>query len=38
MLSAAAGTQNIGAALFLRGINSLYATNQPLIVVDGIIF
>ena len=32
------GTQNIGAALFLRGINSLYATNQPLIVVDGIIF
>jgi TonB-linked SusC/RagA family outer membrane protein len=32
------GTQNIGAALFLRGINSLYATNQPLIVVDGVIF
>ncbi len=32
------GTQNVGAALFLRGINSLYATNQPLIVVDGIIF
>ncbi|GAB2805544.1 SusC/RagA family TonB-linked outer membrane protein [Ferruginibacter profundus] len=32
------GTQNIGAALFLRGINSLYATNQPLIVVDGIVF
>lgn len=32
------GTQNIGAALFLRGINSLYATNQPLIIVDGIIF
>lgn len=32
------GTQNIGAAMFLRGINSLYATNQPLIVVDGIIF
>ncbi len=32
------GTQNIGAALFLRGINSLYATNQPLIIVDGVIF
>jgi TonB-linked SusC/RagA family outer membrane protein len=32
------GTANIGAAMFLRGINSLYATNQPLIVVDGVIF
>jgi TonB-linked SusC/RagA family outer membrane protein len=32
------GTANIGAALFLRGINSLYATNQPLIIVDGVIF
>lgn len=32
------GTQNIGAALFLRGINSLYATNQPLIIVDDVIF
>jgi TonB-linked SusC/RagA family outer membrane protein len=32
------GTTNIGAALFLRGINSLYATNQPLIIVDGVIF
>ncbi|WP_462250817.1 SusC/RagA family TonB-linked outer membrane protein [Ferruginibacter sp.] len=32
------GTQNIGAALFLRGINSLYGANQPLIIVDGIIF
>ena len=32
------GTPNIGATLFLRGINSLYATNQPLIIVDGIIF
>lgn len=32
------GTQNLGAALFLRGINSLYATNQPLIVIDGVIF
>ena len=32
------GTPNIGATMFLRGINSLYATNQPLIVVDGVIF
>jgi TonB-linked SusC/RagA family outer membrane protein len=32
------GTNNIGAAMFLRGINSLYATNQPLIIVDGVIF
>jgi TonB-linked SusC/RagA family outer membrane protein len=32
------GTQNVGAALLLRGINSLYATNQPLIIVDGVIF
>lgn len=32
------GTSNIGATLFLRGISSLYATNQPLIIVDGIIF
>jgi len=32
------GTPGIGATMFLRGINSLYATNQPLIVVDGIIF
>lgn len=32
------GTPGIGATMFLRGINSLYATNQPLIIVDGIIF
>jgi TonB-linked SusC/RagA family outer membrane protein len=32
------GTPNIGGSLFLRGITSLYATNQPLIVVDGVIF
>ena len=32
------GTPNIGATMFLRGINSLYATNQPLIIVDGVIF
>ncbi|MFN8253882.1 MAG: SusC/RagA family TonB-linked outer membrane protein [Ferruginibacter sp.] len=32
------GTQNIGAALFLRGINSLYASNAPLVIVDGVVF
>lgn len=32
------GTPGIGANLFLRGYSSLYATNQPLIVVDGVIF
>ena len=32
------GTPGIGATMFLRGINSLYATNQPLIIVDGVIF
>lgn len=32
------GTPGVGANLFLRGINSLYASNQPLIVVDGMIF
>ncbi|HEX2628670.1 MAG TPA: TonB-dependent receptor plug domain-containing protein, partial [Chitinophagaceae bacterium] len=32
------GTANIGASLWLRGISSLYATNQPLIVVDGVLY
>jgi TonB-linked SusC/RagA family outer membrane protein len=32
------GTANIGANLSIRGINSLYATNQPLIIVDGVFF
>jgi TonB-linked SusC/RagA family outer membrane protein len=32
------GTPSIGANLFLRGFNSLYATNQPLLVVDGVIY
>jgi TonB-linked SusC/RagA family outer membrane protein len=32
------GTPNIGASLWLRGITSLYATNQPLIVVDGVLY
>jgi TonB-linked SusC/RagA family outer membrane protein len=32
------GTPNIDANLLIRGFNSLYATNQPLIVVDGMIY
>ncbi|AYD48288.1 SusC/RagA family TonB-linked outer membrane protein [Arachidicoccus soli] len=32
------GTPGIGANVTLRGANSLYATNQPLIVVDGVIY
>lgn len=32
------GTPNIGANLFLRGFNSLYGTNAPLLVVDGMIY
>ncbi|WP_281225992.1 SusC/RagA family TonB-linked outer membrane protein [Flavobacterium aquiphilum] len=32
------GTPNSGAYLTLRGFNSLYATNRPLIVVDGMIY
>ena len=32
------GTPDIGANLFLRGISSLYASNQPLVVIDGVIF
>ncbi len=32
------GTPNAGANLFLRGVSSLYTSNQPLIVVDGVIY
>jgi len=32
------GTPDIGADMFLRGYNSLYAATQPLIVVDGVIY
>ncbi|MGC4232902.1 MAG: SusC/RagA family TonB-linked outer membrane protein [Niabella sp.] len=32
------GMQGVGANLFLNGINSLYATNKPLIIVDGMPF
>ncbi|RZK60268.1 MAG: SusC/RagA family TonB-linked outer membrane protein [Pedobacter sp.] len=33
-----AGTQGIGADVFIRGFSSLYATNQPLYVVDGMVY
>lgn len=32
------GTSNSDATLWLRGFNSLYATNKPLVVVDGVIY
>ena len=32
------GTPNIGANLFLRGVSSLYTSNQPLVIIDGVIF
>lgn len=32
------GTPNIGANLFLRGYNSLYGSNAPLVLVDGMIY
>jgi TonB-linked SusC/RagA family outer membrane protein len=32
------GTPNIGSSLFMRGMSSLYATNKPLFVVDGMIY
>ena len=32
------GTPNSGTYLTLRGFNSLYATNKPLIIVDGMIY
>jgi TonB-linked SusC/RagA family outer membrane protein len=32
------GTPGIGTFMSLRGVNSLYATHQPLVVVDGMIY
>ncbi|WP_295117825.1 SusC/RagA family TonB-linked outer membrane protein [uncultured Chitinophaga sp.] len=32
------GVQGAGANLFLRGFNSLYATNKPLIVIDNMLY
>lgn len=32
------GTPGMGADLFMRGYTSLYATNRPLVIVDGMIY
>lgn len=32
------GAPGAGANLFLRGVNSLYGTNKPLVIVDGMIY
>ncbi len=32
------GTPGVGANLFLRGYNSLFGTNKPLIIVDGMLY
>lgn len=32
------GIKGAGSDLFLRGFSSLYATNQPLVIVDGMIY
>lgn len=32
------GTPGIGANIFLRGYSSLYGTNKPLLIVDGMIY
>lgn len=32
------GAPGVGANLFLRGINSLYASNKPLIIIDNMLF
>jgi TonB-linked SusC/RagA family outer membrane protein len=32
------GTPGVGANLFLRGFNSLYGTNKPLVVIDGLLY
>lgn len=32
------GTANAGANTYIRGLNSLYATTQPLVVVDNVIY
>ena len=32
------GSPGVGANLFLRGYNSLYATNKPLFIVDGMLY
>lgn len=37
-VSRRSGTPGIGANMFLRGLSSLNASNQPLVVVDGMLF
>ncbi|MCM4157234.1 SusC/RagA family TonB-linked outer membrane protein [Gramella sp. AN32] len=32
------GAPNVGADILIRGYNSLYATNKPLIIIDGMIY
>lgn len=32
------GTPGVGANMFLRGYNSIYGTNKPLVVVDGMLY
>ena len=32
------GLQGAGATMYLNGINSLYATNTPLVIVDGMLY
>jgi TonB-linked SusC/RagA family outer membrane protein len=32
------GTPGVGANLFLRGFNSLYATNKPLLIIDDMVY
>jgi TonB-linked SusC/RagA family outer membrane protein len=32
------GAPGVGANMFLRGYNSLYGTNKPLVIVDGVLF
>lgn len=32
------GTPGVGSNLFLRGYNSLYGTNKPLVIVDGMLY
>ena len=32
------GAQGVGANLFMRGYNSLYATNKPLIIIDNMLY
>lgn len=37
-ITSRSGAPGAGANMLIRGVNSLYANNQPLIIVDGMIF